>query len=139
MDRGHSAGGSAELARLIDQAGEQLYADLLRYYGVRLQDVLIEGTGLTARMVIALVRNLPVDSATVAVMRGGPEYVGWRTETYLLASVLDAIRENTYAFVSANSKRKPSAPEPTPRPEAKRKKSGVFAAMARAAFRKKRD
>ena len=52
-------------------------------------------------------------------MRGGEQFNGWGADRYLLASVVDAINYNTYAFVSANAKRKPKAPEPIQRPSSK--------------------
>jgi len=42
--------------------------------------------------------------------------MGWGVDRYLLASAVDAINHNTYAFVAANSKRKPKSPEPVQRP-----------------------
>jgi hypothetical protein len=94
-------------------------------------------SGLTPRLVLCYIRSLPMESATVAAMRGGEQFRGWNQEMYMLANVLDAVRENTYAFVAANSKRKPKTPEPTQRPEKQQKrKSNLFANMARAAWRK---
>lgn len=67
-------------------------------------------------------------------MRGSPEYRGWDIDRYLLAAVVDAIQQNTHAFVSANSKQKPKPPEPVPRPGKDGKKgppkSQQFAAQA---------
>ena len=89
-------------------------------------------------MVIAYVRNLPLDSATSAHLRGGDEFRGWDVHSYLLANLIDAVNSNTYAFVSAHSKRKPKAPEPFTRPKSKVKKknplANKFAAMARIAY-----
>lgn len=131
MAGGDSAGGSLELARLIDKCGGAILADLKRYHGVNLHDVLVPGSGLTARMVVEYIRHLPHDSATFAELQGGSEFVGWGVEQYLLASVVDSVRENTYAFVSANSqKSKPKAPEPVPRPGRAKKKNNLFAVMA---------
>ena len=141
MDGGDPAGGSAELARLIDQTGESIFADLQRYYGVRVLDVLVDGSGLSPRQVLAYIRQLPPESATVAALRGGDQFRGWDTSAYMLANLFDAIQANTYAFISANSKRKPKAPEPFERPDikvAKKKKPSLFAAMARAQYQKNR-
>lgn len=136
MDGGDPAGGSSELAELIDKFGEHIVSDLRRYYGVNLSDVLVEESGLSPRLVIAYIRNLPIDSATAAALRGGDQFRGWDTQTYLLAAVVDAVNQNTFAFVSANSKKKPKAPEPIERPEQKTKTNPLaskFAAMARIA------
>lgn len=95
----------------------------------------MRGSGLTARRVLAYVRSLPLDSATVASLRGGDQFRGWDMDAYLLASVIDAINQNTYVLLSANSKRKPKPIPLVDRPNDKPKtQSGSkFAAMARMA------
>lgn len=123
---------------MIDEHGESLVSDFLRYYQLDLGDVLIPGSGLSARKAIALIRNLPLDSATTASIRGGDQFRGWDGQLYMLANIVDAIKENTYVLVSANSKRKPKVPDPIDRPTAKKSKNSPmasrFAAMARIAF-----
>jgi hypothetical protein len=59
---------------------------------------------------------LPVESRTIAAVRGGDQFRAWDVHAYLLAALVDAVRENTFVFVAANSKRKPKAPKPIPRP-----------------------
>lgn len=133
MVGGDSAGGSAELARLIDKCGECILADFQHYYGLDLRDVLRPGAGLSSRRALALVRQLPPESATVAALRGGAEFRGWGPDRYLMARLIDAVKENTHAFISANSKKKPKAPKPVERPDfhAEQKRRGnSFAAMA---------
>jgi hypothetical protein len=71
---------------------------------------------MSPRQVLALLRQLPPESRTVAALRGGEQFQGWGVDRYLMASIVDAIQQNTYAFISANSKRKPKAPEPVKRP-----------------------
>lgn len=141
MDGGDPAGGSAELARLIDKCGESLLADFLYYYRLDIRDVLIPGSGLTPRMCIALVRNLPAESATVAAYRGGDEFRGWGQDRYMIAELIDAVRELTYVQVSSKSKRKPPRPTPFSRPKAKKSpnKDNKFMAMARAQLMKRRS
>lgn len=138
MGGGVAAGGSFQLAELIDQYGEHLVPDLKRYYGVELADVLVEGSGLTPRKVLLYIRALPADSATVAAMRGGLEFYGWDLDVYMLANLLDAIRENTYVtMMAAGPKKKPKPPEPFQRPGSEKKKQqNVFVSMARAAYLK---
>lgn len=134
MDGGDPAGGSGELARLIDEHGEHIVADLKHHYGVDLKDVLVPGSGLTSRLVLTYLRGLPLGSSFMASVRGGKQFEGWDTQTYMLAHLIDAVRENTYAFICANSKRKPKAPKPVDRPTVKTPASGnQFAAMARLA------
>ncbi len=117
MVGGDSAGGSAELARLIDRCGEEVTADLQQYYGLDVADVLRANARLSPRRTLVLLRQLPPESATFAALRGGSEFRGWGPDRYLMAQLVDSVRENTFAFISANSKRKPQAPEPVERPE----------------------
>ncbi|TCO56911.1 D site-binding protein [Actinocrispum wychmicini] len=131
MVGGDPGPGSASLAGLIDKAGEEILADLQHYYQVDLRDVLVEGSGLTARRALALVRQLPPESATAAMLRGGPEFRGWGPDRYLTALLIDAVQANTYAFIAANSKRKPPPPHPIERPDNRpQRRGGGFAAMA---------
>lgn len=115
MDGGDSAGGSHGLAQLIDKCGECILADFQSHYGLNLVVELRPG-GMSPRQVLALIRQLPPESRTVAALRGGEQFQGWGVDRYLMASIVDAIQQNTYAFISANSKRKPKAPEPVQRP-----------------------
>lgn len=55
-------------------------------------------------------------------MNGIPEGRGWTVNSYLLASLIDAVNSNTFAFISANAKRKPKAPKPVWTPAAKKAK-----------------
>ncbi len=136
MAGGDPAGGSAGLAKLIDQVGESLYWDFQHYLGLDLLDVARElPQFLTPRRALALIRRLPVESATIAELRGGEQFRGWGADRYLAASMVDAIRENTHAFISANSKSKPKPPPPVKRPGKEQKpktdsKGNSFAAMA---------
>lgn len=134
MDRCYSAGGSFELAGLIDEHGECILSDLKAYYGVDLLDVLIPESGLTPLRVLAYIRNLPVGSATLAAIRGGEQFRDWDVQTYMLANIVDVINHNTYAFVAANSKKKPKPPKPVDRPVSRVPSNPIankFAAMAR--------
>lgn len=133
MDGGDSAGGSAGLAELIDEHGEELFADLIEYNGINLVQALKPGSGFSPRQLLILVRQLPPESRTVAAIRGGAQFRGWDSDRYLRAAMVDAIRENTYAFIAANSKRKPKPPEPIERPDKtskRRQNKNAFAVMA---------
>lgn len=139
MEGSDSAGGSAGLAELIDKHGEELYFDLHKYAGLNLVHILRDGSGYSPRQILVLIRQLPLESATVAAIRGGPEFRGWGLDRYLTAQTIDAIRENTHAtlIASGNLKRKPKPPEPTYRPEndKAKKKGSSFAVMARGFFK----
>lgn len=82
-------------------------------------DILREDSGFSPRQIVLLIKGLPVESRTIALMRGNEELRGWGVDRYQRAAMIDAVRENTFAFISANSKRKPTPPEPTYRPKEK--------------------
>lgn len=136
MAEGYSAGGSVGLAELIDKHGEYIYRDLHEYAGgLNLVDALREGSGYSPRQLIMLIRNLPMDSATIASIRGGEQFRGWSMDRYMVAQLIDAVQENTYVTIlAAGPKRKPKAPEPTHRPDTEKKKGNSFAAMAAQVF-----
>lgn len=139
MDVGDSGGGSLELAKLIDQCGEQLLRDFFLYYNLDLRDVMVPESRLTPRTCVALIKQLPEESATIAELRGGSQFVGWGTDRYLLAQMVDSLRENSWILAAVNSKHKPKRPELLPRPgKSAAKKQNQFAAMARAAYKGKR-
>lgn len=120
MAEGHAAGGSIQLAELIDLHGEHIYRDLHEYAGgLNLVDALRDGSGYSPRQILLLIKGLPLESATVAAMRGSNEFRGWGVDRYFRVALIDAIRENTFAFISANSKRRPTPPEPMYRPKEK--------------------
>lgn len=110
-----------------------IYSDLHRFYGgLNLVTALSPGSGYSPRQILVLIRNLPLESATMAAIRGGSEFLGWGLDRYLTTSLIDAVKENTFAFISANSKKKPKAPEPSYRPEKvkAKKKANMFSVMA---------
>lgn len=109
------AGGSFALARLIDNHGEAILADLQSFYGVDLVKAMKEG--MAPSQIVVLIRQLPMESRTIAGLRGGEEFVGWGMDRYMMAQLLDSTNNTAYAVVSANSKRKPKAPKPTYRPK----------------------
>jgi len=134
---GDPAGGSYGLAGLIDEHGESVLADLQEYYSLNLVDMLRPGSGYSPLHILTLLRQLPVESRTMSALRGGPQFRGWDTKQYFLASLIDAVRENTYAFICSNIQKKsdlPPAPEPVETPDhpakSKKPKQNAFAQMA---------
>lgn len=108
-------------------------SDFHAYYHLDLVDSLRPESGFSPRRALALIRQLPPQSATVAAIRGGSQFRGWGLDQYFYAALIDAVRENTYAVVAANSKKKPKLPEPVPRPDDQKQsqpKNNQFAAMA---------
>lgn len=143
MVGGNPTGGSLELARLIDEHGDSLVGDFRLYFGRDITDVFVDGTDLTPRKALAYIRALPFGCSTSASLQGGQEHRGWTPDTYMAANIVDAVQNNTYAFVSANQKKNSKTPAPTPveRPQNREKrkrsepKANKFSAMARMAYK----
>lgn len=139
MEGDHAAGGSAGLAELIDKHGEEIYFDLHHYAGLNLVDALRDGSGYSPRQLLALIRQLPLESATVAALRGGSQFRGWGLDRYISSQMVDALQENTYvtAATSGALKRKPKPPKPSYRPnkDEGKKKGNMFSSMAQAFYR----
>lgn len=112
------AGGSLQLGGLIDQHGECLVADFEQYTNYHLSDLYKPGSGLTPTLALVIIKHLPLGSATVADMRGGPDFRGWDMDRYIAANTLDALRLNNYLIIMANRGRgkKPEVPQPMWRP-----------------------
>ena len=89
-------------------------ADLQEFYGLNLVEEM--RAGMSPAQVIVLVRQLPIESRTVAQLRGGEQFRGWGQDRYMFAQLLDSVNGTTYAVVASNSKRKPKAPKPVQRP-----------------------
>lgn len=103
-------------------------------------DALRPGSGYSPRQILVLIKGFPLESATVAAMRGGDEFLGWGLDQYQNASLIDAINWNTWAVIATGSgKKKPKHPEPTYRPTMKKPKAAnnPFAQRLAAARRAK--
>ena len=133
MDGADPGGGSRLLAELIEDHGSVIVADLKRYYQVDIA-LTLTGEGESPRRLLAYIAHMPAGSGTQAAVGGLDESVGWDTQAYLMAGLIDAVRENTYVTAQTQSKKKIKAPEPIPVPgRAKQKKKGspnLFAQMA---------
>lgn len=93
-----------------------MFADFREYYNLRLSDVLDWDGSLPVWEAAILAKELPHSSRTMAMIQGGKEYWGWTLDRHLLATLVDSVNVDTYAFVQANSKKKIKLPAPTPRP-----------------------
>lgn len=111
-----------------------LYAELLRYYNVDLSDILASTPSISPTKVVWLIQSLPVESRTSAILRKNPESYGWTNTDYLLANVIDSVRENTFANIQVRTKKKlqpfDRTPVPGMREEKKKPTQNKFLKMA---------
>lgn len=111
-----------------------MYADLLRFYGVDLQGLFYDPPEVDPKRAMALVEGLPQDSRTMARLRGASDSAGWDTNSYLLASLIDVVRENTFVNMQVRTKKKLKPFEQVPIPGVKKQKKkgpkNSFALMA---------
>ena len=133
----YSGGGSIALDGYFEAYGAALYADLRRYYGVNVVGLFSDPPELSPAEVLALIEGLPLGSTFAALAGGVPDSAGWDTNSYMLASVIDAVRENTYANMQVRTKKKLKQPTPVAVPGSKprKKNQNSFLRMAQAAFR----
>lgn len=117
-----------------------MYADLLRYYGVDVVGLFKDPPELSPVETLALIEGLPLGSTFGALAGEIPDSAGWDTNSYMLASLIDAVRENTYANMQVRTKKKLKQPTPVKVPGAKpKKRSNSFLMMAQAAYREKKE
>lgn len=78
-----------------------------------------------------LIECLPAESVTNARSRELPEAAGWSVDSYLLASLIDAVRENTFTNIQVRTKKKLTPPDRVQVPGVvKEKKPNSFVAKA---------
>lgn len=135
MDGGHESGGSATLARLIDQYGDYIAADLMETYRVDLRDIFVPEARLTPKWLLVLIKELPVTSRFYSEKRGGQQFRGWDESRYTLAAIVNAVRALQWTYLSAHMKSNPKPPEPYPTPDRNTRKKnnnkpGSFASIA---------
>jgi len=118
VEWGDPGPGSHQLIDLIRKVGgEHLIADFEQYTRYHFGDVLKDGSGLTPRLALILINQLPIESRTMAVLQGGAEFIGWDRKMYMLANLIDATNQVAYVTVAAASgKKKPKKPTPIERP-----------------------
>lgn len=124
------AGGIDGLRRFLTEYGEAVEWDIARYWPGRSLLELYRGE-MSWRELRVFLRYLPPDSATARAVRGvTPEQEAWTLDRQLLASLVDAQRENTFAMVKLHGDPKKTKrlrpPEPIPRPGVQAKKSNVI-------------
>lgn len=114
------AGGIAGLLRFLAEYGEAVAWDIPHYWPGRSLKEFWRGELSWLELKIFL-RYLPRDSATArAVRNASPDEEAWTLDRQLLASVVDAVRENTFATVKLGGDPKKTGrlkpPKPIPRP-----------------------
>ena len=87
-------------------------------------------------LVVSLLSRLPEDSLTLALMRGGAEHRGWGMDRHMLASLVDAMHENTIVSGEWKKGKTPKlVPFPRPKENTKPKKAAkhvdIFEAFAK--------
>lgn len=60
----------------------------------------------TPSLVLALIENLPSHTATSAKLRDVPESAGWDTNAYLVAALIDSVRDGTFVNMQVRTKKK---------------------------------
>jgi hypothetical protein len=91
----------------------------MRYYGIDLGDVILRDR-MAPRFVIALIRGLPDTSLFATRLKGGEDHRGWGVAEHILASIYDAVNQNTRATGNWG-KKKPPKIDPFPKPKSKPK------------------
>lgn len=112
MDGRNPAGGSFELASLIDRYGETLLPELKHYFGIDLLEMVSDYPPRSPRYVLAHIKWLPLGSAFVAETRGGQEFRGWDQDRYMRVAQIDAQNNANWLFVMANKDPKKAALKP---------------------------
>lgn len=137
MDGRDPGGGSRQLVRLIDKYGEYLVPDFLSHYQVDLRELVSDDGDLSPRRALVLLMGLPFGCRSWAYIQDEPDLQGWDPQAYLLAALVDSVRENTFATVQIQTKKKLKAPEPMKIPGVRKKeepKGNLFVQMARAHY-----
>lgn len=125
-------GGIAGLRRFLTEHGEAIEWDLARYWPGRSLLELYRGE-MSWRELSVFLRYLPPESATARAARGSTaEEDAWTLDRQLLASAVEAIRENTFAMVKLHGDPKKTQrlkpPDPIERPgiTVRKQKSNVI-------------
>lgn len=107
---------------------EEIEADLQRYYRLRFADLFLPRSGLTWRRLLVLVNNLPPEAALNTAIRNrmpedqlaenasDPTKARWSNVESLLATLIDEMRNNTWAYMQAKTDKAIPRPEPIARP-----------------------
>jgi len=105
----------------MEEHGGAVYADLLREYGVDLGDIFLDPPELSPKKVISLLEWLPEGAYSVSLLRGTQDGYGWNAQTYLLAALVNSVRENTFVNMQVRTKKRIAPFEQVPVPGAGKK------------------
>ncbi|WP_326806642.1 hypothetical protein OHB04_02300 [Streptomyces sp. NBC_01775] len=116
----YGAGGIHGLAQLLREHGEAVEWDMAHYWPGRSLLELYRGE-MSWRELRVFLRYLPEGSATHRAVRPKkPDEEFWTPDRHLIATVVDAVRENTFATVKLGGDpkktRRLKPPKPIPRP-----------------------
>lgn len=105
---------------MIETSGEELIADFQQTYGMNFARAVREEP---PSRLLMLIRQLPLESRTIARLRGGEQFIGWGVDRYMMAQLIDSVNSVAHISASANSKKKLKAPKPMTRPKKKAPKA----------------
>lgn len=99
---------------------------------------------LSPRRALALIQGLPHGTRSIALIQGDPELEGWDVDSFLTAALIETMRENTFATVQIQSRKKLKHPEPLKIPGGSSPKkntqpANMFAQMARAQYNRRKE
>lgn len=101
-----------------------------------LRELVSDAGDLSPRRALSLIQGLPHGTRSIARIQDDPELEGWDVSAFLAAALIETVRENTFATVQIQSKKKLKHPEPLKIPgntsPKKKPAPNMFAAMARA-------
>jgi len=114
------AGGILGLAHLLTEHGEALEWDIAHYWPGRSILELYRGE-MSWRELRVFLRYLPPESKTArAIDPPDPDQAWWTPERHLMATLIDAVREGTFAAIVMGGDPKKTKrlkpPKPIPRP-----------------------
>ena len=99
---------------------------------------------LSPRRALSLIHGLPHGTRSIAQIQGDPELEGWDVDSFLTAALIETMRENTFATVQIQSKKKLKHPEPLKipggtSPKKNTQPANMFTQMARAQLNRREN
>ena len=123
---GDAGGGSLALADLLDENGEALYVDLLKYFNFDLAAFLAGGVASSPRLILTLIRHLPEGSHYVALLQSATveesqqvtepeidpvsEQLMWTQDRMLMAQLINSVNMLVRHSISWQEGKAPKLP-----------------------------